>query len=35
MAASHPEKPDAFLSKPYEFEVLSDAISRVLEKGKC
>jgi signal transduction histidine kinase/CheY-like chemotaxis protein len=30
MAGNHPELPQAFLSKPYEFETLRDAISRVL-----
>jgi PAS domain S-box-containing protein len=32
MAGHHPELPHAFLSKPYEFETLSDAISHVLEQ---
>jgi PAS domain S-box-containing protein len=32
MAGSHSDFPQAFLSKPYEFEALRDAITRVLEK---
>jgi CheY-like chemotaxis protein len=30
MAGDHPERPQAFLGKPYEFEDLSDAICRAL-----
>lgn len=32
MAGDHPEKPQAFLSKPYEFETLSDVIFCVLKR---
>jgi CheY-like chemotaxis protein len=31
MAGDHPEKPQAFLSKPYEFDVFCDTIFRVLK----
>ena len=31
MAGNHPEKPQAFLSKPYEFDVFCDTIFRVLK----
>jgi two-component system cell cycle sensor histidine kinase/response regulator CckA len=30
MAGDHPERPQAFLGEPYEFEELSDAIFRAL-----
>ena len=32
MAGDHPEQPQAFLSKPYEYEELIHAISQVLAK---
>jgi CheY-like chemotaxis protein len=32
MAGSHPELPQAFLSKPYEYEALSEAVFRVLNR---
>jgi CheY-like chemotaxis protein len=32
MAGNHTELPQAFLSKPYQYETLSDAISRILSK---
>jgi CheY-like chemotaxis protein len=32
MAGNHPERPQAFLSKPYEYEKLSEAVFRVLSK---
>ena len=34
MAGEHPEMPEAFLSKPYQFETLMDAIARVMRKPK-
>jgi FixJ family two-component response regulator len=32
MDGNHPELPQAFLSKPYEFEQLSDVVFRVLDR---
>jgi CheY-like chemotaxis protein len=34
MAGDHPELPQLFLSKPYEYETLSDAISRVIMRTR-
>jgi signal transduction histidine kinase/ActR/RegA family two-component response regulator len=34
MEGSHPERPQAFLSKPYEFEALGEALYRALEGGQ-
>lgn len=34
MAGGHPERPQAFLSKPYRVQELRDAISRALAHGK-
>jgi CheY-like chemotaxis protein len=34
MAGDHPELPQAFLSKPYQFQGLRDAIGRALVHGK-
>jgi DNA-binding NtrC family response regulator len=31
MAGNHVEQPQAFLSKPYEFETLSDTVAKVLQ----
>jgi CheY-like chemotaxis protein len=34
MAGNHPELPQAFLSKPYEYESLNDAIKRVIKRAQ-
>jgi DNA-binding NtrC family response regulator len=33
MAGEHPELPQAFLSKPYDLEMLRDTIARVMTVG--
>ncbi len=34
MEGDHPELPQAFLSKPYDFKTLADAIGEVLANRK-